>query len=97
MSQQLYSGDIIQLAEENGCFSLSFNNTEKDVGSAFKSIGVDAWIGSVMPLIQKGVSFEEIKGLVAHGVYDMHRDAVADGHMPGPSPQYAPAGYKQVK
>ena len=67
------------------------------MGTAFKGIGVDAWIGSVMPLIHKGVSFEAIKGLGANGVYEMHRDAVADGHMPGPSPQYAPAGYKQVK
>ena len=52
-------------------------------------MGVDAWIGSVMPLIQKGVSFETIKSLGAQGVYDMHRDAVADGQIYGPSPKYA--------
>ena len=67
------------------------------MGTAFKGIGVDAWIGSVMTLIHKGVSFEAIKGLGANGVYEMHRDAVSDGHMPRPSPKYAPAGYKQVK
>ena len=77
------------MAEENGCFSLTFSSTKKEVGTAFLHMGVDAWIGSVMPLIQKGVSFETIKSLGAQGVYDMHRDAVADGQIYGPSPKYA--------
>ena len=37
----------------------------------------------------KGVSFDTIQSLGAQGVYDMHRDAVADGQIYGPSPKYA--------
>ena len=49
-----------------------------------------------MALLQKGVPIASIKGLGAHGVYDMHKDGVADGVIPRPTPQYTPAGYKQV-
>ena len=84
------------MAEENGFFGLAFASTKKDVAAGFKSLGVDAWLDSVMALLQRGVSFASIKSLGAHGIYDMHKDGVADGVIPGPSPVYAPAGHKQV-
>ena len=77
------------MAEENGCFGLTFASTRKDVEASFCRMGVDAWIGSVMPLIRKGVSFEVIKSLGAQGVYDLHRAAVADGQIEGKSPRFA--------
>ena len=54
------TGEIIQLAQDNGFNGLTFCSTKKDVVKAFESFGAKGWIVSICILIANGMSMEQI-------------------------------------